>query len=166
MNKNNNSRGVSGVNMPGGLPGMSAARPTQRPMSMEEMLKNIDKAVEKLEKEEKLKQNINMKETSVGRINPVKMPANMVNDSSINPLNSNLKVSSKPIKQNDNKVINSADFAAKITNKVNQTVKEEQYQPVVENKAVNKSSESNTSKSSDYVTDDQFFDDFFADDDD
>ena len=166
MNKGTNPRGSSGINIPNGLPGMNTNRSTQKSMTMEEMLKNIDKAVEKLEKEEKLKQNINMKETSVGRINPVKMPANMVNDSSINPLNSNLKVSSKPIKQNDNKIINSADFAAKITNKVNQTVKEEQYQPVVENKAVNKSSESNTSKSSDYVTDDQFFDDFFADDDD
>ena len=65
-------------------------------------------------------------------------------------------------KQEVKKTINSADFAAKITNKVNQTVKEEHKPEVKTVKAEN----SDSVKPKDYVTDDQFFDDFFADDDD
>ena len=161
MNKVNSS----GVNMPSGLPGMSASRPVQRPMSMEEMLKNIDKAVERLEKEEKKKQSENV----IGKINPVKVPANMANNSSIDPLKNNLNsvnnvIQPKPINNENKKVINSVDFAARITNKVNQTVKEENKPNLV---SANKSEIKNFEiKKGDYVTDDQFFDDFFADDDD
>lgn len=50
------------------------------------------------------------------------------------------------------KKIDKADFAARITKKVNETLKEN-------NKKIAKDND-------DYVTDDQFFDDFFADDDD
>ena len=180
MNKNNNSRGVSGVNMPGGLPGMSAARPTQRPMSMEEMLKNIDKAVEKLEKEQQRKQDDLMNKSAVGKINPVKVPANMANNSSIDPLKNNhsdnvsngvnnMVIQSKPLvnKQSEKKnTINSTDFAARITNRVNQAVKGNHEGKDVNVKSNSRVETNNEVKKSDYVTDDQFFDDFFADDDD
>ena len=59
--------------------------------------------------------------------------------------------------------VNRTDFAAKITNKVNQTVKEEHKSEV---KSVKTDVKSESVKPKDYVTDDQFFDDFFADDDD
>ena len=71
-------------------------------------------------------------------------------------------------------IINGADFAAKITNKVNQTVKKDEHeneknisklQDKKELKTISKI-EDVKEVSKDYVTDDQFFDDFFADDDD
>ena len=148
------------------LPGMSTS---SKPMSMQDMLKNIDKAVEKLEKEEQKKQaSIMGRGNSVGRIEPVKMPSNMVNDSSINPLQASNLVS-KPNTQNvvDAKIenknekphVNSTEFASMITNKVNQSVKEDK---TVHNDIKPEIKSGNK----DYVTDDQFFDDFFADDDD
>ena len=194
MNKN------GGIKNPSGLPGVGmprASQPTQRPMSMEDMLKNIDKAVEKLEKEEQRKKAgiMGKSNTNVGRIEPVKMPANMVNNPSIDPLKVNSTVNSVKQKENNIPVIqpkvvntvkpkevkqtfNSADFAAKITNKVNQAVKHDAAH-LKDNSTVNiskpkvsvkplatKESPKENVKPQDYVTDDQFFDDFFADDDD
>ena len=203
MNRNATSS-MPGVNRPNALPGMSASN--RKPMSMEEMLKNIDKAVEKLEKEEQRKQaEIMGKMNTVGKINPVKVPASMANDSTIDPTNVNTNVAMlkkqessvkdkstqmiqpRPVvmpttpkkdiasspkvekKTEVNKIIDSADFAAKITNKVNQTVKEDKniniksdIKPQVSKPEVN----NELPKKNDYVTDDQFFDDFFADDDD
>lgn len=181
----------------GGLPGMNNvhANKPQRPMSMEDMLKNIDKAVERLEKEQQQKQaSIMGKGANVGKINPVKVPANMANNSAIDPVSQSKADSSFPFKQVNLKeekkapksdvksTINGVDFAAKITNKVNQSVKEERvhktdvlktdkkmdkYTEIKSEKQninpkVSKASETNK----EYVTDDQFFDDFFADDDD
>ena len=186
-NIKNNGTGLPGMNRNNDLPGMNTTRLNQKPMSMEEMLKNIDKAVEKLEKEEQRKQAgiMGVNNSTVGRIEPVKVPANMANDVSIDPVkvSSNTKVegditkkvtptiepkiiSSNIVnqpKQEVKKTINSADFAAKITNKVNQTVKEEHKSEV---KSVKTDVKSESVKPKDYVTDDQFFDDFFADDDD
>ena len=186
-NIKNNGAGLPGMNRNNDLPGMNTTRLNQKPMSMEEMLKNIDKAVEKLEKEEQRKQVgiMGVNNSTVGRIEPVKVPANMANDVSIDPVkvSSNTKVegditkkvtptiepkiiSSNIInqpKQEVKKTINSADFAAKITNKVNQAVKEEHKSEV---KSVKTDVKSESVKPKDYVTDDQFFDDFFADDDD
>ncbi len=152
----------------------------KKPMSMDEMIKNIDKAVEKLEKEQQDK-----KARMLGQINPVKVPADMANDARVDP--TSIKTSkeeektvlqpktivtqkpkakevvqsetkSKEEKSNKNKpVINSADFAAKITSNVNRTVKAESKE---------KSLETPITPKDNYVTDDQFFDDFFADDDD
>mgnify|MGYP000012541952 CR=1 FL=1 len=202
MNKNNAS--MPGINRPNGLPGMGVSS-NRKPMSMEEMLKNIDKAVERLEKEEQRKQSgIMGKTNTVGKVNPVKVPASMANDSTIDPVkvsnnvimpkkpDSNVKekpmttikpkqvvmpstpkevavkprVEKKPEVKN---IINSADFAAKITNKVNQTVKENkssnvnnEVKPTISKPEI----KTETIKKNDYVTDDQFFDDFFADDDD
>ena len=109
----------------------------------------------------------------IGKINPVKVPASMAGDASVNPVmvskESHDVIKPAPInmaeivKQEKNKTIsptiNSADFAAKITNKVNQTVKQQSVKPAedIKNSSIEKR---------DYVTDDQFFDDFFADDDD
>ena len=148
------------------LPGMSTS---SKPMSMQDMLKNIDKAVEKLEKEEQKKQaSIMGRGNSVGRIEPVKMPSNMVNDSSINPLqasnlvsklNTQNVVDAKIENKNEKPHVNSTEFASMITNKVNQSVKEDK---TVHNDIKPEIKSGNK----DYVTDDQFFDDFFADDDD
>ena len=185
-----------------GLPGMNNQAPTRKPMSMEDMLKNIDKAVEKLEKEEQKKQAGMGKGTNVGRITPVKVPASMAGDSSIDPSKVNAEVKRETNKKDVDKVekkstkpvINGADFAAKITSKVNKTVLEKEHEKKVkaehkpdikvpvqkENKSVEKApkkeekiiykTESSVKEDKkydpDYVTDDQFFDDFFADDDD
>ena len=204
MNRNNASS-MPGVNRPNVLPGMAPSN-NRKPMSMEEMLKNIDKAVEKLEKEEQRKQaGIMGKTNTVGKVNPVKVPASMANDSTIDPTKVNTNVAmpkmqesgvkAKPIqtiqprpvvmpttqkkdiasspkvenKTEVNKIIDSADFAAKITNKVNQTVKEDRNISVKSNVKPQVSKpemEKAVPKKNDYVTDDQFFDDFFADDDD
>ena len=162
-----------------GLPGMGSSMPSgapQRPMTMQDMLKNIDKAVEKYEKEEQRKQaGIMGKGTSSdGKIEPVKVPANMANNPAINPLdinNANNNIVNNEVKKNISKEkievknnFNSADFAARITNKVNQTVKEEHNKPNSE--IVKSEAKTELAKPKDYVTDDQFFDDFFADDDD
>ena len=52
------SQVMPNMNRNAGLPGMNNvhANKAQRPMSMEDMLKNIDKAVERLEKEQQKKQ--------------------------------------------------------------------------------------------------------------
>ena len=198
MNRNNASS-MPGVNRPNVLPGMGASN--RRPMSMEEMLKNIDKAVEKLEKEEQRKQaGIMGKTNTVGKIDPVKVPANMANDSMVDPTKVNAvrpkkddsSVIDKPIqtiqprpvvmpassskdtaasqkvekKPEFKNIINSADFAAKITNKVNQAVKEENINSAAKVQVTKLDEKKETPKKNDYVTDDQFFDDFFADDDD
>lgn len=180
----NANRGMPASNRPTPMPG----KPNQRPMSMEDMLKNIDKAVERLEKEEKQRKQMG---TSVGKIEPVKVPANMANNSNVDPVKVNAKVEEtkvlpeikprpivrqevtqeinikpKPtIKQEVKKTpnINSADFAAKITNMVNKSVKEESVKSTNEFKPEVKK---DIPRKNDYVTDDQFFDDFFADDDD
>ena len=159
-----------------GLPGMNSTNRAKKPMSMEDMLKNIDKAVERLEKEEAQKKaNINGNRTSVGKIDPIKVPSSMANDSNIDPLkvtgHKEVKKDVKPFKP----VINEVDFAAKITNKVNKTVKDKEHNrenitksvnnKVIDNKIETKSV-NDDKYGSDYVTDDQFFDDFFADDDD
>ena len=145
------------------------------------------------------------KMNTVGKINPVKVPASMANDSTIDPTKVNTNVAMlkkqessvkdkstqmiqpRPVvmpttpkkdiasspkvekKTEVNKIIDSADFAAKITNKVNQTVKEDkniniksEVKPQVSKPEV----KNELPKKNDYVTDDQFFDDFFADDDD
>ena len=153
------SQVMPNMNRNAGLPGMKSSG-VKKPMSMEDMLKNIDKAVERLEKEEAQK-----KANIIGKIEPVKVPANMANDSNINPS----KVIEKPEKKDklSKPVINEADFAAKITNKVNKTVKDNEHihekkSQILDKKNVEKEDKYN----SDYVTDDQFFDDFFADDDD
>ena len=159
-----------------GLPGMNSTNRAKKPMSMEDMLKNIDKAVERLEKEEAQKKaNINGNRTSVGKIDPIKVPSSMANDSNIDPLkvtgHKEVKKDVKTFKPVNNEV----DFAAKITNKVNKTVKDKEHNSenitksvnnkVIDNKIETKSV-NDDKYGSDYVTDDQFFDDFFADDDD
>ena len=158
-----------------GLPGMNSPMPNrapQRPMTMQDMLKNIDKAVERYEKEEQRKQAGIMGKgaTSVGKIEPVKVPANMANNPTINPLDvNNANIVKDEVKQDVSKGkvesnFNSADFAARITNKVNQTVKEEHNK--LNSETVKSETKTEPAKPKDYVTDDQFFDDFFADDDD
>ena len=190
MNKNASSRGTFGMNMSEGLPGMNSMQASRKPMSMEEMLKNIDKAVEKLEKEEQRKQADLMNNKNLGRINSVKVPASMANNSSIDPLkvnsdslnttyNTNKVIQPKPVNQHIEKkrevlenqheinknVINSAEFAAKITNRVNKSVKDIESKKDVKLET-NKVETDREAKNNDFVTDDQFFDDFFADDDD
>lgn len=152
----------------GMLPGMN--KPQGRHLSQQDLLRNIDKAIAKAEAEDKAK--------AVGKIEPVKMPSNLVND--VKP------VIEKPTVKN---TISNEDFAAKITNKVNQTVKENKIEVKKEEPKIVKESEVKKAASQivkesevkmetpqalhvkptqpkDYVTDDQFFDDFFADDDD
>ncbi len=159
-----------------GLPGMNSTNRAKKPMSMEDMLKNIDKAVERLEKEEAQKKaNINGNRTSVGKIDPIKVPSSMANDSNIDPLKVTGHKEVKKDVKSFKPVINEVDFAAKITNKVNKTVKDKEHNSenitksvnnkVIDNKIETKSV-NDDKYGSDYVTDDQFFDDFFADDDD
>lgn len=182
----NKNGGVQGVNGNINVPGVSNSKSTKAPMTMAEIVKNIDKAVEKLEKEEQHKRTEFMGNRNfVGRIEPAKVPASMANNPTIDPVNLSNNINSvntnevppavkpsvasapnvQPKVKNKPKVntINSADFAAKITNKVNQTVKEEHKSEV---KSVKTDVKSESVKPKDYVTDDQFFDDFFADDDD
>ena len=188
LNKNG---GVQGVNGNINVPGVSNSKSTKAPMTMAEMLKNIDKAVEKLEKEEQHKRTEFMgNRNSVGRIEPAKVPASMANNPTIDPVNLSNNINSvntnevppavkpsvasspnvQPKVENKPKVntINSADFAARITNKVNQSVKEEHKASV--KPTIKTTSETKINGEpvppKDYVTDDQFFDDFFADDDD
>ena len=197
------SQVMPNMNRSAGLPGMNNvhANKAQRPMSMEDMLKNIDKAVERLEKEQQKKQvDIMGKGANVGKINPVKVPVNMANNSMIDPVkvsqskpevsvssikHTNLKEEKKVNKPEVKPVISGADFAAKITNKVNQSVKEERVHKSDVSKTEQKMDKNIISKpekkvsqpkvskinepkktNKEYVTDDQFFDDFFADDDD
>ena len=188
LNKNG---GVQGVNGNINVPGVSNSKSTKAPMTMAEMLKNIDKAVEKLEKEEQHKRTEFMgNRNSVGRIEPAKVPASMANNPTIDPVNVSNNINSvntnevppavkpsvasapnvQPKVKNKPKVntINSADFAARITNKVNQSVKEEHkasVQPTIKATSETKIN-GEPVPPKDYVTDDQFFDDFFADDDD
>ena len=182
----NKNGGVQGVNGNINVPGVSNSKSTKAPMTMAEIVKNIDKAVEKLEKEEQHKRTEFMGNRNfLGRIEPAKVPASMANNPTIDPVNLSNNINSvntnevppavkpsvasapnvQPKVKNKPKVntINSADFAAKITNKVNQTVKEEHKSEV---KSVKTDVKSESVKPKDYVTDDQFFDDFFADDDD
>ena len=187
----NKNGGVQGVNGNINVPGVSNSKSTKAPMTMAEMLKNIDKAVEKLEKEEQHKRTEFMgNRNSVGRIEPAKVPASMANNPTIDPVNLSNNINSvntnevppavkpsvasspnvQPKVENKPKVntINSADFAARITNKVNQSVKEEHKASV--KPTIKTTSETKINGEpvppKDYVTDDQFFDDFFADDDD
>ena len=187
----NKNGGVQGVNGNINVPGVSNSKSTKAPMTMAEMLKNIDKAVEKLEKEEQHKRTEFMgNRNSVGRIEPAKVPASMANNPTIDPVNVSNNINSvntnevppavkpsvasapnvQPKVENKPKVntINSADFAARITNKVNQSVKEEHKASV--KPTIKTTSETKINGEpvppKDYVTDDQFFDDFFADDDD
>ena len=176
------SQVMPNLNQRSGLPGMgaSASPSPRRPMSMEDMIKNIDKAVERLEKEEQQK-----KPNMVGQIKPVKVPSNMAGNSMLDPNkigvnhlpdNSYKKIdeTEEVSKKEGKPVINGVDFAAKITNKVNQSVREKEYndnKKVVKIEGrkvekVNSNVEDKNKNSKDYVTDDQFFDDFFADDDD
>ena len=176
------SQVMPNLNQRSGLPGMgaSASPSPRRPMSMEDMIKNIDKAVERLEKEEQQK-----KPNMVGQIKPVKVPSNMAGNSMLDPNkigvnhlpdNSYKKIdeTEEASKKEGKPVINGVDFAAKITNKVNQSVREKEYnddKKVVKIEGrkvekVNSNVEDKNKNSKDYVTDDQFFDDFFADDDD
>ena len=182
----NKNGGVQGVNGNINVPGVSNSKSTKAPMTMAEIVKNIDKAVEKLEKEEQHKRTEFMGNRNfLGRIEPAKVPASMANNPTIDPVNLSNNINSvntnevppavkpsvasapnvQPKVKNKPKVntINSADFAARITNKVNQTVKEEHKSEV---KSVKTDVKSESVKPKDYVTDDQFFDDFFADDDD
>ena len=176
------SQVMPNLNQRSGLPGMgaSASPSPRRPMSMEDMIKNIDKAVERLEKEEQQK-----KPNMVGQIKPVKVPSNMAGNSMLDPNkigvnhlpdNSYKKIdeTEEASKKEGKPVINGVDFAAKITNKVNQSVREKEYNDdkkvaKIEGRKVekvNSNVEDKNKNSKDYVTDDQFFDDFFADDDD
>ena len=182
----NKNGGVQGVNGNINVPRVSNSKSTKAPMTMAEIVKNIDKAVEKLEKEEQHKRTEFMGNRNfVGRIEPAKVPASMANNPTIDPVNVSNNINSintnevppavkpsvasapnvQPKVKNKPKVntINSADFAARITNKVNQSVKEEHKSEV---KSVKTDVKSESVKPKDYVTDDQFFDDFFADDDD
>ena len=175
------SQVMPNLNQRSGLPGMgaSASPSPRRPMSMEDMIKNIDKAVERLEKEEQQK-----KPNMVGQIKPVKVPSNMAGNSMLDPNkigvnhlpdNSYKKIdeTEEASKKEGKPVINGVDFAAKITNKVNQSVREKEYNDdkkvaKIEGRKVekvNSNVEDKNKNSKDYVTDDQFFDDFFADDD-
>ena len=176
------SQVMPNLNQRSGLPGMgaSASPSPRRPMSMEDMIKNIDKAVECLEKEEQQK-----KPNMVGQIKPVKVPSNMAGNSMLDPNkigvnhlpdNSYKKIdeTEEASKKEGKPVINGVDFAAKITNKVNQSVREKEYNDdkkvaKIEGRKVekvNSNVEDKNKNSKNYVTDDQFFDDFFADDDD
>ncbi len=69
------------------------------------------------------------------------------------------KLATKIENKNEKPHVNSTEFASMITNKVNQSVKEDK---TVHNDIKPEIKSGNK----DYVTDDQFFDDFFSDDDD
>lgn len=120
------------------MPGVKNTNQVKKPMSMEDMLKNIDKAVEKLEKDEADKKS-GMMGKPVGKIEPIKVPDSIANNPI--PVTENTKIpvmvepvkevqkpviepvkhSSKPVREIKN-IFSSEDFAAKITNKVNQSV--------------------------------------------
>ena len=138
-------------------PSQSSSTP-KAPMSMEEMMKNIDKAVEKREAERK--RNIaESPSVPITKIEPVKVPVSVPKKPVVEVM------PNKQPKQDNNKIISTADFAAKITNKVNNTVKTEEIKQVNQIKAETPKQVNPEKTEPNYVTDDQFFDDFFADDD-
>ena len=138
-------------------PSQSSSTP-KAPMSMEEMMKNIDKAVEKREAERK--RNIaESQSVPITKIEPVKVPVSVPKKPVVEVM------PNKQPKQDNNKIISTADFAAKITNKVNNTVKTEEIKQVNQIKAETPKQVNPEKTEPNYVTDDQFFDDFFADDD-
>ena len=120
------------------MPGLAdKMRAPKVPTDPRDLIKSIDAKIAELEKEERERK---AKSSSIGKIEPVKMPVSkdlFTEKSQVQNVNSN-KISSE-------------DFATKITNKVNSSVKnsEQKVTKVNEN----------------FVTDDQFFDDFFSDDD-
>ena len=138
-------------------PSQSSSTP-KAPMSMEEMMKNIDKAVEKREAERK--RNIaESPSVPITKIEPVKVPVSVPKKPVVEVM------SNKQPKQDNNKIISTADFAAKITNKVNNTVKTEEIKQINQIKTETPKQVNPEKTEPNYVTDDQFFDDFFADDD-
>lgn len=138
-------------------PSQSSSTP-KAPMSMEEMMKNIDKAVEKREAERK--RNIaESQSVPITKIEPVKVPVSVPKKPVVEVM------PNKQPKQDNNKIISTADFAAKITNKVNNTVKTEEIKQVNQIKEEIPKQVNPEKTEPNYVTDDQFFDDFFADDD-
>ncbi len=160
------------------MPGVKNNNVSNAPMSASEMMKNIDKAIAKREKEQKESNSIVDKGLPIAKIEPVKVPVSSLEvpkkvdveslktvakkiDESAN-ISSESHLYVKPdIKSNTKNIISSADFAAKITNNVNKTVKVS-AEPVKEKTEFVKAEENDKNN---YVTDDQFFDDFFADDD-
>ena len=138
-------------------PSQSSSTP-KAPMSMEEMMKNIDKAVEKREAERK--RNIaESPSVPITKIEPVKVPVSVPKKPVVEVM------PNKQPKQDNNKIISTADFAAKITNKVNNTVKTEEIKQINQIKTETPKQVNPEKTEPNYVTDDQFFDDFFADDD-
>ena len=138
-------------------PSQSSSTP-KAPMSMEEMMKNIDKAVEKREAERK--RNIaESQSVPITKIEPVKVPVSVPKKPVVEVM------PNKQPKQDNNKIISTADFAAKITNKVNNTVKTEEIKQINQIKTETPKQVNPEKTEPNYVTDDQFFDDFFADDD-
>lgn len=119
----------------------------KKPMSMPDMLKNIDNAIAEREKKSMDKTN---KSVPIAKIEPIKMPVELAHKETIKE---------KPVLKNS---ISTSDFAAKITNKVNNAV-------ILQNNNSNENNKNEVKETSikenNYVTDDQFFDDFFADDD-
>lgn len=138
-------------------PSQSSSTP-KAPMSMEEMMKNIDRAVEKREAERK--RNIaESPSVPITKIKPVKVPVSAPKKPVVE-----IMPKEKP-KQDHKKIISTADFAAKITNKVNNTVKTEEIKQINQIKEEIPKQVNTEKNEPNYVTDDQFFDDFFADDD-
>ncbi len=119
----------------------------KKQMSMPDMLKNIDNAIAEREKKSKDKTN---KSVPIAKIEPIKMPVKLASKETLKE---------KPVLKNS---ISTSDFAAKITNKVNNAVISQNNNSKEDNK--NEVKEISI-KENNYVTDDQFFDDFFADDD-
>ena len=147
------------------MPGLSAKMGNSpRPASPQDLIKNIDAKIAELEKEERLRKAKASSKIPVGKIEPKKIavPKEEKKDPNdfIKAIDSKIKQLEK--EQEKKEVIskiNSEDFAAKITNKVNSSVNKQVDKKV-------KPLKNNEEKSShdEYVTDDQFFDDFFSDD--
>ena len=178
------------------------------PASPSDLIKNIDAKIAELEKEEREKKRVSPKSPSASKMEPKKTSIPNVDDLVKNidakiaelekneskaldtkkdkPIKTKSEVSTKPFKEPDTKPvevstkpnISSQDFAAKITESVNSSIKKDS----LKNKAIKtekisttkiddkKDKKTTTEKTdindynSNYVTDDEFFDDFFSDD--
>ena len=143
--------------MPGLADKMNA---NNKPLSTSDFIKNIDAKIAELEKEEKEKaaKRTASKRTSAPKIEVVKKPVVVPREDikEVNHKEATFEANRKDMKN----TFSSSDFAAKITDRVNKTVKEENKKPV----KVSDFKKEKVNENDDYVTDDQFFDDFFSDD--
>ncbi|MBR3199269.1 MAG: type IV secretory system conjugative DNA transfer family protein [Bacilli bacterium] len=151
-----------------------------RPLTTNDFIKNIDAKIAELEKEEREKaaKRASAKKSSAPKIEPVKRPVVVPRDDiiEVNPKNEDVKKEvvspavSEPIREEIPKkdlstTFSSEDFAAKITNKINENARiSEKADNLKVSKDLAEPKETKTKHDDDFVTDDQFFDDFFSDD--